>query len=736
MENKIFAEDPINRVDGRAKVTGAAKYFAEFDMPNMSHCIMVTSEISKGTITSIETKNAENAPGVLAVFTHLNMPKIPGWEANTAPASSAGGQKLKMLGSNEILFNGQSIALVIADTLERAQYASTLVKAKYNKEESETSLEKNASKAVAPKRGGDYKRGDENAYKNAAFTLQENYTMPAEVHSPMELHGIAVNWSNDDKVMVYTKTQGVKSTQRTIASAFKIDEKNIQVSAEFVGGGFGMALRTWPQDILVVAAAKALKRPVKLMMTREQMFTLVGYRPATLQTIALGATADGKLTGMYHEAIGETSTYDDFTEGTVNMTKFMYACPNVVTKYRIVPLNRGNPIWMRGPGEATGAFALESAMDEMAYKLNLDPIEFRIRNYAETDPQNGKPFSAKNLKEGYQLGAEKIGWYKRNPKPASMKDGEWLVGYGMSSGTFGAFRSAASVKAILQKDGSLILQSSVTDIGTGTGSVMAQIAHEVLGIPTNKIKIELGDSMLPPAPTQGGSSTTSSVGTAVHGVCNSLKTILIKLLVEKNAAFKDAKPEEVFFNADGIALSKNSTTNIAIANVLKENNLPSIEATEDSKGAGAEQAKYSIYSFSIHFTEVRVHPKTGVVRVKRAVTIADAGKIVSPKTAASQMIGGVTGGIGMALTEEVVIDHRTGRLANKNFGDYHVPVHADVPHIDTIFIDKPDYILNPVGSKGMGEIALIGFAAAVANAVFHATGKRIRELPITPDKLI
>ena len=735
MDKHITAEDPISRVDGRAKVTGAAKYFAEYDMPNMAYGVMATSEITRGSILSIDIRKAENAPGVLAVFTHLNMPKIPGWEANKNPSSSSGGTKYTMLGSDQVLFNGQPIALVVADSLERAQYAATLVKAKYNATAPQTNLEENASKAVAPKRGGgDYKRGDGDAYKNAAVTLQEKYVMPAEVHNPMELHGIAANWTAEDKLIVYAKTQGVKSTQRTLASAFKIDEKNVQVIAEFVGGGFGMALRTWPQEVVVAAAAKAVKRPVKLVMTREQMFTLVGYRPATLQTIGLGASKDGKLTGMYHEAIGETSTYDDFTEGTVNMTKFMYACPNVVTKYRLVPLDRGVPIWMRGPGEATGSFALESAMDEMAYKLNLDPIEFRVINHADVDPQNGKPFSSKNLKEGYQLGADKIGWYKRNPLPASMKDGEWMVGYGMSSGTFGAYRSGASCKAILQKDGSLLLQSSVTDIGTGTGTAMTQIAHEVLGIPVSKIKFELGDSMLPPAPTQGGSSTTSSMGTAVNGVCNTLKASISKMLIEKNAAFRNAKPEELVFGKEGVALPGSAA--ISLEQVLKENNLPLIEATEDSKGAGAEQAKYSIYSFSIHFAEVRVHPQTGVVKVKRAVTIADAGKIVSPKTAASQMIGGVTGGIGMALTEEVVIDYRTGRLANKNFGDYHVAVSADVPHIDTIFIDRPDYILNPMGSKGMGEIALIGFAAAVANAVYHATGKRIRELPITPDKLL
>jgi xanthine dehydrogenase YagR molybdenum-binding subunit len=561
--------------------------------------------------------------------------------------------------------------------------------------------------------------------------------MPIEVHNPMELHGILAIWDGDDKLTVYAKTQGVKATQRTLMNAFKIPDKNVQVFSEFVGGGFGMALRTWPQEVIVAAAAKKLGRPVKLVQSRDQMFTTVGYRPATIQTISLGATPDGKLTGMVHDVISETSTYEDFTEGVVSMTKFMYECPNVATHYRLVPLDIGVPIWMRGPGEATGAYALESAMDEMAYKLKLDPIEFRLRNYTETDPERKKPYSSKFVKEAYQLGAEKIGWFQRNPQPKSMKDGEWLVGYGMSSGTFNASRGSATCRGVIKADGSLLLQSATSDIGPGTGTAMTQIAHEVLGIPVNKIKFELGDSSLPPSGSQGGSTTTSTVGSAVYDACAALKAGIIEILNKEGGALKDAKPEKFTFSDGNISWSIESDAAVVlpIAEVLKRNNLPLIEITKESRG-GPEQQKYSMYSFSIHFAEVRVHPATGVVKVKRVVTIADSGKIVSPKTAASQMIGGVTGGIGMALTEEAILDHRYGRFVNNNFADYHVPVSADVPHIETIFIDKPDPYINPMGSKGMGEIALIGFAAAVANAVYHATGKRVRDLPITPDKLI
>lgn len=729
------AADPISRVDGKLKVTGGAKYFAEFELPGLVYAVLACSTITRGTISNIDSKAAENAPGVLGVFTHLNMPAVPGWDT---PANNnnlpIGKQRYRILGGDQVLFNGQPIALVVANSLERAQHAASLVKAAYKTEVFQTDLEGGQSKAVALQRAADYKRGEEDAYKNAPVSIEAKYTMPLEMHNPMELHGITAVWEGEEKVTVYAKTQGVKSTQRAIVGAFKLPEKNVQVYSEFVGGGFGMGLRTWPQEIAVVAVARKLQKPVKLVQSRDQMFTTVGYRPTTIQKIGLGATADGKLTGMTHEVIAQTSSYEDFTENVAGMTRFMYASPNVNTRYRLLPLDISSPIWMRGPGEATGAFALESAMDELAYKLNIDPLEFRLINYTETDPERNKPYSSKYVKEAYQLGAEKIGWFKRNKQPRSMKDGEWLVGYGMSTGVFGAFRGSATCRGVLGSDGTLLLQSAVSDIGPGTATAMTNIAHEQMGIAVNNIKFELGDSSLPNAGSQGGSTTTSTAGSAVFDTCVAIKEQLAGLLAKTND-FKDAKPEDLVF-ADGM-ISKKSDSNksIRIGDVLKQNNLPTIEATKESKGS-AEAQKYSMYSFSIHFTEVRVHPLTGVVKVKRVVTVADSGKIVSPKTAASQMIGGVTGGIGMALTEEALIDQRYGRFINNNFADYHVPVSADVPHIETIFIDKPDPVINPMGSKGMGEIALIGFAAAVANAVYHATGTRVRDLPITPDKLL
>ena len=740
---KDLKNPPIDRVDGRMKVTGGAKYFADFELPNTAYCVIVGSEIAKGTIASLDTKKAQGAPGVLGVFTHQNMPPIPGWDAPVGGEADGPAPKPKteetyrILSSPKILFDGQPIAIVVADTYERATYAASLVKATYTKQPTRTDLQKHVSEGVAPKgqEGGNYLRGQADAYKTAPVTLEANYMVPIEVHNPMELHGILAHWTGDKQLMIYAKTQGVNATQQAIAEAFKMDPKNIHVHTEFMGGGFGMGLRTWPQETAVVAIARKLGRPLKLVVNRSQMFTLVGHRPYTAQTINMGADRDGKLIGIAHAATAETASYEDFTEATVNMTKFLYACPNVSTRYRIVRLDRSVPIWMRGPGEATGAFALESAMDEMAHKLNLDPIEFRLRNYTETDPERNRPYSSKNLREAYQRGAEAIGWSNRKNEPATVREGDWLVGYGMSTGTFNAFRWEASARTLLKADGSLTVQSAVTDIGPGTGTALTMIAHNVLGVPLNRIKVEYGDTSLPKAPTQGGSAIVSAVGSAVFDACTSIKNELIELAIKADGPLAGRQANELTL-ADGIlSVSTEPGKKVAVGDLMKANNLTVIDKTKESKG-GPEQAKYSMYSFSVHFVQVRVNPMTGAVRVAKAVSVADSGRIVSPKTAASQMIGGVAGGIGMALTEEAVLDHRFGRFVNNNLADYHVAVHADVPAIETIMIDKPDPIINPMGAKGMGEIALIGFAGAVANAVFNATGQRVRDLPITPDKLL
>jgi xanthine dehydrogenase YagR molybdenum-binding subunit len=701
--------DPLSRVDGWLKVTGGATYSGEYKLPGLTYGVLVPATITSGSVTVVDTKVAMRAPGVIAVLTPFNAPKVPGFQ----PDAEKPVKGLKLFNDNRVYFNGQPIALVLADTFERATHAAALVKATYQKEAFETDFHKNLERGIAPKNNKDYVRGEADAYKNAPVKIEQEYILPSEMHNPMELHVTTAFWDGDDKVTLYTKSQGVKSSQRAIATAFGIDQSNVQINSRFVGGAFGSSLRTWPHEVAAAQAAKMIGRPVKLTLTREQMFTLVGYRPLTIQKIGLGATADGQLVGITHESHSQSAVYEEFTERSVDVSRFLYASPNANTRYKIVPLNVGVPAPMRGPGEATGSFALESALDELAHALNMDPIVLRLRNYAATDPERNLPWSSKYLKECYEKGAQAIGWDQRKAEPRANTDGDWLVGYGIGCGAFGAYRSPAQAKIKLRPDGTVNIQSATSDIGPGTATAMVLIASDTLDIPAEKITFELGNSAFPMAPTQGGSATVSSVGSAVHDVCAALKKKLYTMA---------GKPED-------------SSDVIDYTGILKQHNLPFLELTQESKG-GADAQKYSMYSFSAHFAQVHVHPLTGQVKIKKVVACVDSGKIVNHKTASSQMIGGAVGGIGMAMTEEAVFDDRYGRYVNGNFADYHVPVNADIPQIEAIFIDKPDLIINPVGTKGIGEISLIGVAAALANAIYNATGKRIRELPITPDKLI
>ncbi|MDB5139728.1 MAG: Xanthine dehydrogenase YagR molybdenum-binding subunit [Mucilaginibacter sp.] len=705
------SSDGPSRVDGRLKVTGAAKYSAEFAVKGLVYGVLVGSTITKGKIKSIDIKKAEHAPGVLAIITHFNSPKVPGYQVATDPGKPAVKGPVKVFYDDQILYNGQPVALVIADTFERALFAASLVNAQYIAEKHITNLKDNLGKAVATHDDTEYKRGTVDAYKSAPIIVEQEYMLPSEVHNPMELHALIARWDAADKITVWDKTQGVKDTQSNIAKLFHIPVESVQVHSKFVGGAFGSALQVWPHEVAAIIGAMVVKRPVKLVLGRADMFTSVGYRPLTWQKIGIGATADGKLVGITHHAVGQTSTYEDFAEGPTDISRSLYACPNVNSSNKILGLDVGSPTWMRGPGDATGAFALESALDELSYKLNIDPIELRLKNYAETDPESGKPFSGKNLKDAYKLGAEGIGWKNRKQEAGSVTRDGWLLGYGMSGGVFGADREPATVKATMLADGTLVLQTAVSDIGPGTGTAMVAIASETMGIPAHQIRFDLGDSLYPNAPQQGGSTITSSVGSAVYMACRDLKEKFQQLIGNGG----EEKPN--------------------YAKVLKQHNLTQLQVITDSK-AGAEVDKYAMYSWSVHFVSVLVNPATGVVKLNKVVCVADSGRIISPKTARSQVIGGAVMGIGMALMEEAIFDDRYGRLINNNLADYHVPVSADIPQIEAIFVNKPDININPIGAKGMGEIALIGMAAAVANAVYNATGKRIRNLPITPDKLV
>lgn len=736
--------EPLNRVDGRPKVTGAATYSAEYKLPGLVYAVLVGSTIARGAISRMDTIAAGRAPGVLKVITWQNALKAPGYADNEQHPNEppAGGRPHRVFYDNKVYFNGQPVALVVADTFERARYAASLVKVQYRKEDHATEFDKNTAKAVLPSQAkknkqsplADYDRGITDAYKTAAVKLEAEYVQPSEMHNPMELQAIIAHWEADDKLTLYDKVQGTQPTRQNFAKEWALPVENVKVISTFVGGAFGNGLHNWPHETAAIMAAKILNRPVKLVLSREQMFTMVGYRPYTWQKIGIGATPEGRLVGISHEAIGQTSSYEEFTESTLQQTRMMYASPNVSTRYRILPLDVSTPIWMRGPGEATGAFALECAMDELAYALNIDPVDLRLLNYTDKDPEKNLPWSSKYLKECYHMGADAIGWKRRRPKPAALRQGDWLIGYGMAAGTFGAHRNTAAVRVRLLDDGTLTMQCAITDIGPGTGTAMVQIASDAIGIPPEKITFHLGNSEFPKAGNQGGSSTVSSVGSAVVAACRTLKQRLVSMAATRSPELLNAAGDDLIFK-DGTLSLKGSSVKLTYQDILKSANVRDIDLTEESK-PGDERQNYSMYSYSVHFAEVHVHALTGSVKVKKVVSCADAGIIVNQKTASSQIIGGVTGGIGMALEEDAVMDHRFGRYVTKDFADYHVPVHADVPPVEALFVNKPDPVLNPMGTKGLGEIAIIGVAPAIVNAVFNATGKRIRELPVTPDKLI
>ncbi len=742
--NNVIGE-PMNRVDGKLKVTGAATYSAEYKFAETVYALLVGSTIAKGSISSIDTKAAANAPGVLAVISHLNAIKVPGYkdQGGEPGQPKPAGRPLRVFYDEKVYFNGQPVAMVVANTLQRAHYAASLVKVAYKKENSETDFNKQKSEGIVPEQAkrnpksavADYDRGTVDAYASAPVKIEGEYIQPSDFHSPMELQSITAIWETDDKLTLYDKVQGTQVTQQNFAREWNLPPENIKVISTFVGGAFGNGLRNWPHETAAIIAAKMVKRPVKLMLTREQMFGMVGYRPHTWQKINIGATTDGKLVGITHSAVGQTSSYEQFTEGTLQQTRTLYDSPNVSTRYRLLPLDVSTPTPMRGPGEATGAWALECGMDELAHALNLDPIELRMRNHPEEkDPDNGKPWSTNYVRDCYKMGAEAIGWNKRQMKPGTLRDGEWLIGYGMAAGIFGANRQSAKVRGKLYADGSLLMQCAVTDIGPGTGTAMTQIAMENMNLPQEKVTFQWGNSDFPEMGNQGGSSTVNSVGSAILAACHSIKQKLLEMAGKKKTEFANAKLEEVVFE-DGKLYTKDKSVSTSYEDILKDEGIRDIDVIEGSK-PGEERQKYAMYSFAAHFAEVRVHALTGQIKVTKMASCTDAGTIINKKTAGNQMIGGVTGGIGMALEEDPAMDHRYGRYMAKDFANYHVPVHADVPKVEVLFVDKPDLLVDPVGSKGLGEIAIIAVAPAIGNAIFNATGKRIRELPITPDKLI
>ena len=711
----------MSRVDGLAKVTGKAKYASEFAVNNVAYGFIVQSEIAKGAIKSIDTGEAEKQSGIIKIFTHLNSVKTK--EKDNAFAA---------LQSDKIVFNAQPIALVVAETFEQARYAARLVKASYTEEKHQTDARK---AETVPSRSLKTRGNPAEALKNAPVKIEAEYTIPIEHHNPMEPHAAIAVWEGE-KLTVFDKSQGVYGVRGHLAKSFSIVPENVQIVSPFVGGAFGSALNPNYYPFLTAMAAREIKRPVKVNYTRRQMFTGHGYRPFTIQKVSIGAAKDGKLQAIIHEAMGNTSSFENFAENPNGFGRTLYECPNYDTPYKLAKTDLPTPTWMRAPGAVSGAFALESAIDELAYKLKIDPLELRIINYAEKDPETGKPFSSKALRECFRQGAAKFGWEKRKMEPRSMRDGKWLVGWGTATGTWGAFQAPASIKITFQADGTARVGSATADIGPGTYTVITMIAAEFLGLSPDKVKFELGDTDLPPAPSQGGSITTASVGSAAHGAAMNIKQKLLDMAIkEEGSPFSSAKIEVVELANGVLRLKNDSSKSISIAELMKKNNLT--EIVENYRATpNPERQKYTTMAHGAQFVEVKVDENLGIIKVTRVLEATACGRIINPKTSHSQEMGGVVWGIGMALTEATEIDHRYGRMMTTDLATYHVPCNADVHLVETHFVEEEDKIVNPLGVKGMGELCMVGIPAAIANAVFHATGKRIRDLPITPDKLL
>lgn len=730
---------PLARVDGRAKVTGAARYAAEFNQPNQAYAVIVGSTVGLGRIKSIDAEPVARMPGVLAVVSHLNAPRLA-YKPHKAGIDPGVGERLHVLQDDEVRFYAQPVAVVIADTLDRAERAAAALRIEYAGETPLVDPFDKKAEPVAPSKGraeADKSRGDaDGALKTAPVSVDVEYNAARENHNPMEPHATIAAWTGD-KLTLWSKSQFVVNEQAEIAAIFGIARENVQVICPFIGGAFGTSLRTWPHVTLAAIAAQHVARPVKLVLTRRQMFHTTGHRPRTLQRVALGATKDGRLVSLIHEGTGETSRYEQFAEALTTISSFMYSCPNVRTRYRLLPMDISTPTYMRGPGEATGIHAIECAMDELAYKLDMDPVELRRRNEPAIDEGDNRPFSSRSLVKCYEVGAQHFGWAKRDLKPRSMRDGRLLIGWGVASATYPVLHSPASARVRLLADGSAEIEAAASDMGPGTYTSMTQVAADALGLPVDKIRFSLGRSDFPPTPPHGGSQTMASVGSAIRVACIALQAEMAKRAVaDQRSPVFGAAPDGVEWSAGRLRRKGDASPGQSYGDIVASTGGQPIEASGSSARNPEIARSYSMHSFGAVFAEVSVDPDVGIVRVRRLVGAYGAGRIVNPRLATSQAIGGMVGGIGMALMERTVLDARDGRPVNAHMADYLVPVNLDVGHLEAHFVDEVDPHVNPLGVKGVGEIALVGVAPAIANAVFHATGKRLRELPIRLENLL
>jgi xanthine dehydrogenase YagR molybdenum-binding subunit len=723
-----------SRIDGRAKVTGEAKYAGDFNVPGLVHGYVVESTIAKGRIARMDTGDALRLAGVIDVLSHQHRPQLAdnddAYKDETAPEK---GSPYRPLYDDRILFSGQPVALVLAEDWETARVAASLVRVEYENELHVTDLQAERDKAFALERPEKPRGNAAKAFVAAAVRHEAEYFVPTEYHNPMELFASTAIWDGG-KLTVHDKTQGVQNVQKYLRGVFDIQPDEVRVISPFMGGGFGAGLRPQYQVVLAVLGARALNRPVRVMLTRAQMYAL-GHRPATIERLAIGANAGGTLEAMTHEAIAVTSQFEEFARNDTGWADLLYKSPSSKYEHKLVKLDVPTSCDMRAPGAATGVYALECAMDELAIALKTDPVQFRLQCYSDRDQSSGLPYTSKQLRECYRQGEEAFGWDKRNPEPRSMRDGNELVGWGMATGVWEALQMPASVRIVVTANGHAEVATAASDIGTGTYTIMAQVTAEMLGLPIDNISVKLGDSTLPQCPLEGGSWIAASVCNAIANTARAVRGDLLEMAKGiKDSPLAGTDVGEVALVDGKIVSKRDASRAIPIASAMQHGNADRIEREEANHFP--EDKAHARNVHSAIFAEVKVDEELGVIRVTRVVDAVAAGRVLNLKTAHSQVMGGVVWGIGMALHEEALFDHRFGRVMNANIAEYHVPTNADVHDIKVIFVDEPDETINPLGIKGLGEIGIVGVAAAIANATHHATGKRVRDLPITLDKVI
>jgi xanthine dehydrogenase YagR molybdenum-binding subunit len=731
------AQIPDHRYEGRLKVTGSAQYAAEFKVENLAYAVMVTSTIAKGVVTGMDTGKAQRASGVLAVMTPFNTVKLPG--GNQGAGKPPAGRTLSLLQDRQVNYNGQPIAVIVAESLEEARYAANLLKPTYKTSEALLDFAAGINSAHPPKAGywdPDSKRGDVAAQNaKAEVKFNQTYSTPAQNHNAMEPHATIARWEGD-KLSLYDATQYISGVKHSVAAVLGIPQDDVSVECPYTGGGFGSKGSVWSHVVLAAMASRLVKRPVTWVVDRTQMFGPVGGRPRTRQNIQFGATADGKLLAVKHDSWCHASTVEDFLEPSALQTRMLYASEACQTSHRLVAMNVGVQTFQRAPGEATGTVALECALDELAYQLKMDPIELRLKNYAETDLSENKPFSSKNLKQCYEEGAKRFGWATRSTAAGTTRDGHDLIGVGMATATYPGNRSAASAVVRIKPDGSAFVGSGTQDLGTGTYTIMAQTASNALGIDLDKIEVKLGDSALPKAPVSGGSMSAASVCPAVEEAAKQAKLKAIALAIGDIHSPLHGADQQNIEAAGGKLFLKNSPEKMeSYADLLARHGNQTLEAKGDAE-PGQDAKTLSAHSFGAVFAEVAVNAHTKMIKVRRVTGVYDIGTLMNQKTGLNQLTGGIVWGISTALYEEQHLDPVYGRVVNNNLAEYHVPVNADIHDIDVSVLNIPDLKFNPLGARGIGEIGITGSAAAVVNAIYHATGIRVRDLPVTPDKLL